>query len=328
MVELAKRWGWFWKFMVVAIAPVLIGFIPGTGPIFINLFLWWTPIPARVDLPYPEDGPERILIVAPHPDDEVLALGGTIARLVEDGHRVYIVFLTNGDANRAAKRLLTLNLIHRPTDYRALGYRRQKEAMQALGALGVSPCQVVFLGYPDQGLMALWTDHRDRELPYQSPFTRASHPFYSNSYNPDSVYCGDDLITDLSDIIALYRPTVLYTLHPEDLHPDHQAAFYLTLAALSALEPEERPEIRLYLVHARDWPYPKQLIPDLVLDPPAPLSGWAWQSLALSEEVIERKLTAVRAYSSQRWTNGRFLAGFVRLNELYAVFDPLGTANQ
>lgn len=324
MVKRRIRW---WKFMAVAMAPMLIGFIPGTGPIYINLFLWWTPIPARVDFPRPEDGPERILIVAPHPDDEVLALGGTIAQLVQDGHTVFIAFLTNGDANRAAKWLLTLNPIHRSTDYLALGYRRQKEAVRALRALGLSPCAATFLGYPDRGLTALWTDHRDRENPYVSLFTEASHPIYSNSFNPNSVYCGEDLIADLLAIVSRFRPTVVYLPHLEDLHPDHQAGFLFGMAALSAWKSESKPEIRLYVVHARDWPYPKQLVPDLALDPPARLSGWAWQSLALSEEVLERKLAAVRAYSCQRWTNGRFLAGFVRLNELYAVFDPLGAAS-
>lgn len=314
---LGGRW---WKFTAVALAPVFIGFIPGVGPLFINLFLWWTPIPARVELPNPEDGPERILIVAPHPDDEVLALGGTIAQLVQEGHTVLIAFLTNGDANWAAKTLLTLNPLHRSMDYRALGYRRQKEAIRALSALGLPPSGAIFLGYPDRGLMALWNDHRTSENPYQSPYTRACYPFYSNSFNPNSTYCGDDLISDLAEIVRRFRPTLVYLPHLEDLHPDHRAGFLFGMAALSTVE--IRPEIRLYLVHARSWPNQRQLIPDRVLDPPACLPDWSWQSLELSELVVERKLAAVRAYSSQRWTNGRFLAGFVRPNELYVAFDP------
>jgi N-acetylglucosamine malate deacetylase 1 len=38
-----------------------------------------------------------ILIVGPHPDDQELGMGGTIARLVEQGHRVQLVDMTNGE---------------------------------------------------------------------------------------------------------------------------------------------------------------------------------------------------------------------------------------
>lgn len=39
----------------------------------------------------------RILVVAPHPDDAELAMGGTMARMVASGHRVHVLDLTNGE---------------------------------------------------------------------------------------------------------------------------------------------------------------------------------------------------------------------------------------
>jgi bacillithiol biosynthesis deacetylase BshB1 len=39
----------------------------------------------------------RILIFGPHPDDQELGMGGTIARLVEQGHDVLLVDMTNGE---------------------------------------------------------------------------------------------------------------------------------------------------------------------------------------------------------------------------------------
>lgn len=39
----------------------------------------------------------NILVVAPHPDDEVLGAGGTIARHVADGDEVHVVILTRGN---------------------------------------------------------------------------------------------------------------------------------------------------------------------------------------------------------------------------------------
>jgi len=41
--------------------------------------------------------PKRVLIFSPHPDDAVVSMGGTIRRLVQQGHEVYIAFQTNGD---------------------------------------------------------------------------------------------------------------------------------------------------------------------------------------------------------------------------------------
>jgi LmbE family N-acetylglucosaminyl deacetylase len=39
----------------------------------------------------------RVLVVAPHPDDEILGVGGTIAKLSSEGNEVYTVIVTRGD---------------------------------------------------------------------------------------------------------------------------------------------------------------------------------------------------------------------------------------
>ena len=38
----------------------------------------------------------NVLVIAPHPDDEVLGCGGTIAKRVEEGHSVYVCVVTKG----------------------------------------------------------------------------------------------------------------------------------------------------------------------------------------------------------------------------------------
>lgn len=45
-----------------------------------------------------------VLVVAAHPDDEVLGCGGTIARLTQEGHDVYIAILGEGVTPRYEKR--------------------------------------------------------------------------------------------------------------------------------------------------------------------------------------------------------------------------------
>jgi LmbE family N-acetylglucosaminyl deacetylase len=71
-----------------------------------------------------------------HPDDEALLTGGTLARCVEEGHRVVLVVATAGE------RGLALNTAQ-------LGDRRLAELGVATSALGIH--RTVFLGYGDSG---------------------------------------------------------------------------------------------------------------------------------------------------------------------------------
>jgi N-acetylglucosamine malate deacetylase 1 len=48
--------------------------------------------------------PSTVLVVAAHPDDEVLGCGGTMARLVREGHAVHIAIMGEGITSRHAQR--------------------------------------------------------------------------------------------------------------------------------------------------------------------------------------------------------------------------------
>jgi LmbE family N-acetylglucosaminyl deacetylase len=66
---------------------------------------------------------KRILVVAPHPDDETLGAGGTIAKYVEDGHQVSVLTVSG----------------HLPPLYSQADYEKTvKEASRAFSILGVS----------------------------------------------------------------------------------------------------------------------------------------------------------------------------------------------
>jgi glucosamine-6-phosphate deaminase len=47
--------------------------------------------------PAGDAGPKTCLVFSPHPDDDVISMGGTIIRLVEQGHKVYIAYMTSGN---------------------------------------------------------------------------------------------------------------------------------------------------------------------------------------------------------------------------------------
>ena len=46
--------------------------------------------------PAGKDGSQRILILSPHPDDDVVCMGGTMMRLVEQKHELHVSYMVNG----------------------------------------------------------------------------------------------------------------------------------------------------------------------------------------------------------------------------------------
>ena len=41
--------------------------------------------------------PKRAIIFSPHPDDDVISMGGTLARLAEHGHEVHLAYQVSGN---------------------------------------------------------------------------------------------------------------------------------------------------------------------------------------------------------------------------------------
>ncbi len=50
-----------------------------------------------VDRPGDETFPKRVLVFSPHPDDDVISMGGTLIRLVDQGHEVHVAYQTSGN---------------------------------------------------------------------------------------------------------------------------------------------------------------------------------------------------------------------------------------
>ena len=41
--------------------------------------------------------PKRVIVFSPHPDDDVISMGGTLIRLVDQGHEVHVAYQTSGN---------------------------------------------------------------------------------------------------------------------------------------------------------------------------------------------------------------------------------------
>ena len=89
---------------------------------------------------------ERVVVVAAHPDDEVLGAGGLCARL---GRDLVLAWATDGEASHPQAP---------PGVVAGLGARRRRESDAALRRLGVSVAGATWLGLPDSGLRAAADD--------------------------------------------------------------------------------------------------------------------------------------------------------------------------
>ncbi|QHQ35389.1 PIG-L deacetylase family protein [Algicella marina] len=87
-------------------------------------------------------GPGAVLVLAPHPDDESLAMGGAIAAASAAGHRVHVAIVTDGAKSHPKSKAYPAA---------ALSALRKSEVEKAVGLLTAGRETPIWLGYPDQG---------------------------------------------------------------------------------------------------------------------------------------------------------------------------------
>ena len=119
-------------------------------------------------------GKKRVLIFSPHPDDDVISMGGTFDRLVSQGHEVHIAYQTSGNiavnnsdvlkflevtsaafpnSNCENKNLIEIlkdnnEILNHPEIRKIAGIIREKESLAATRFFGIPDSQVHFLKLP------------------------------------------------------------------------------------------------------------------------------------------------------------------------------------
>ncbi|MBD8879643.1 PIG-L family deacetylase [Rhodanobacter sp. 7MK24] len=159
----------------------------------------------------------RLLVVAPHPDDETLANGLLIQRVLAVGGAVRVLLLTDGDNNPWPQRWLERRWFIGAAGRARWGSRRRAECGEALYRLGVPPSALQPLSWPDMGVLDRLLQP-DRQAPAELAVTLA------------------DFAPDLIAMPAL-----------TDRHPDHGAAHVLVRMALARLG--YAPTLLGYLIH-------------------------------------------------------------------------------
>jgi LmbE family N-acetylglucosaminyl deacetylase len=278
-----------------------------------------TPAPPTV-LQVPEG--TRLLVVAPHPDDEVLGAGGLMQRVRATGGTVRVVYLTNGEGYPEGVELEEHGKTPTAGDFRDYGRRREHEARTALAALNLGEYATAFLNFPDGALNKLMRSYwSERRAAYRSPYTRRDRPPISSVLVPATEYRGEDLTQELAQIIGVSRPTLIVMPRIEDQHSDHCAAWYFVADALTDVRRVHRdyaPDVLNYIVHWYSWPFDDA--DEAQLHPPPHLRGGAsgWMTLPLTRREAHDKRMALRRYQTQMHVMRWFLDGFARSNEVFS----------
>ena len=275
--------------------------------------------------PMPPIGADaRILIVAPHPDDESLCCGGLIATARRAGAQVSIAWVTSGGGFRLDAMVVQKKARPKYADMRALARRRIDEAQAAARALGVADDQLYFLGYPDRGVLALLLDHY--QSPYRSKYTGADAVPWEQALNPGSPYDGANLERDFAQVVGRVRRTLVLAPSPYDAHPDHRASGILALRVFGARGELDR--VSYWIVHGgRGWPRPRGLHPDLPQTPPPRGRALPWMQFAADDDAREAKRAALRRHETQLKVMGRKMMSYVRATELYSPL-PVAAADR
>ena len=147
----------------------------------------------------------RVMVIAPHEDDEINIAGGVIEEYVRYGSRVFLLFVTNGD-------------------YLGKGETRMREALNVAARLGVPEEQVIFLGYGDgwfyDGEKSIYNAPEDEEVISHGrrwvTYGLPEHP----AFHEGRSYTRRHLLEDMTEVLDSYRPDVILCSDYEN-HVDH-----------------------------------------------------------------------------------------------------------
>ncbi len=285
-----------------------------------------------------DQGTERILIFAPHPDDEALSSPGLVARSLRRGDKVKIVLFTCGDANTSAREALEERYPEKAVDRDGdgdfdmidFGIVRHDESISGIKLMGLTPDDVIYMGYPDGGGGELWSSVE----PQMSPNTHSDKvPVeYTFAYNPGSPYNRTGCLGDFVSIIKDFNPTIVVTPRPTDTHGDHWSLCKFVSQALIQLNPD-LPDFKAhlgYLIHwekhqpgwpedASEWEQP--------LNHPKPLIH---VDLADAGLTIEDKKQIIDQHLTQTLNFGRYLRNFAKKTEIFWLesLGPQGTLEE
>jgi glucosamine-6-phosphate deaminase len=212
---------------------------------------------------YHPAGRERkpVICFSPHPDDDVISMGGTLIRLVEDGHEVHVAYMTSGniavfdhDARQVADLVTEFNRLFgidsvktHELEARVAQALQQKGpgdsdspevlAIKALIRWSEAKAGAIVAGCREENLHFL-------DLPFYRTGTIAKKPL------------SDDDARIVRELIERVQPAQIYVAGDlSDPHGTHRVCAQAIFRALDMIERDggQRPEVLLYRGAWQEW---------------------------------------------------------------------------
>ena len=268
---------------------------------------------------------DRVMFIAPHPDDEILAAGGLLTSLLKNSIPTKFIYLTCGDSNPSLF-WRDKKIKFSPAKFIQTGIERKQEAETAIKILGGSKKDLVFLGYPDHHLWQMWLKPK---INIVSSTTLLNHSPYDFTFKKHRHYKGDNILNDLNELIKEFQPTIILCPHLKETNFDHRASSLFVKKSIKEINWSGK--LYHYLIHYkylrlfRVYP-PKNLLKkkEKILYPPYSL--WKknkWFSFWLLPDQLKIKKMALQKYESQRMvpTLNWLFKSFSAQNEIFQIID-------
>lgn len=151
---------------------------------------------------------DKVLVVLPHPDDEVFPMSGTLSKLISEGSHVTYVCLTLGEMGRNLGNPPFVNRVTLPS-------AREKELRASCKVLGISDLRL--MGFHDKTIEFEPYEYIDGKIKevideVNPDVIFTFYPGYG--VHPDHNACGASVIRVVRSMNAEDRPTVLCTAFP------------------------------------------------------------------------------------------------------------------
>jgi len=275
---------------------------------------------------------QGVMVVAPHPDDDVVIASGVIRRAVLRGETVNVVYVTNGDWVGASS-----------------GIVRQGEVVTAQAALGVTEAHLIFLGYPDGSLKTIWTNYASPASQFTAPNGQSAtygnrglgSTDYHDYFTPGdshAAYNRPNMVTDMAHALEAYLPLHIFVTSEFDEHDDHETTYHVLEQALAQVLPSHpgyNPTVHKTTVWPGDESWPEALNPTAYFTPIPNLagSGLVWSeresidvplSMQSTQYGSNEKYLALASHGSQGGASG-YIGRWIHKDEFFWTEQHTGT---
>lgn len=234
---------------------------------------------------------QRVICFSPHPDDDVISMGGSLIRLVEDGHEVHVAYMTSGniavfdhDAQRVADLVTEFSRLFQLDAQKAGEVERHVSELLASKAAGQPDGDAVLkikalIRWSEAKAGAVVCGCREEHLHF------LDLPFYRTG-TIAKLPIGQDDVRIIRELLERVQPQQVYIAGDlSDPHGTHRMCAEAIFRALAEMEEATgtRPEALLYRGAWQEWaPHEIEI------------------AVPLSPRDLERKKAAIFRHESQK----------------------------